>query len=43
MILFLLQKKNFFALMTPNFFKGMKEIKKSQAIQSSFFYTIALT
>ena len=37
MILFLLQKKNFFALMTPNFFKGMKEIKNSQAIQSSFF------
>ena len=25
------------ALMTPNFFKGMKEIKNNQAIQSSFF------
>ena len=36
-------KKEILALMTPNFFKGMNEIKNIQAIQSSFFYTIALT
>ena len=30
-------KKEILALMTSNFFKGMKEIKNNQAIQSSFF------
>ena len=30
-------EKEILALMTPNFFKGMKEIKSNQAIQSSFF------
>ena len=30
-------EKEILALMTPNFFKGMKEIKNNQAIQSSFF------
>ena len=36
-------EKEILALMTPNFIKGIKEIKNNQAIQSSFFYTIALT
>ena len=35
-------EKGILALMTHNFLKGMKEIKNNEAIQSSFFYTIAL-
>ena len=30
-------EKEILALMTPNFFNGMKEVKNNQAIQSSFF------
>ena len=36
-------EKEILELMTPNFFKGTKEIKNNQDIQSSFFYTIVLT
>ena len=31
------------ALMTPSYFKGLKDIKDNQSIQSSFFYMIVLT
>ena len=36
-------EKEILALKTPIFFKRMKEIKNNQAIQRSFFNTIALT
>ena len=35
-------EKEILALMIPNFFKGMKEIKNNQGIQSSFFYIRSL-
>ena len=36
-------EKEILALMTPTFFKGLKDIKDNDTIQSSFFYTIVLT
>ena len=36
-------KKEILALMTPIFFKGLKDIKDNDSIQSSFFYMIVLT
>ena len=35
-------EKFFLELMIPVYFKGIKDIKNNDSIQSSFFYTIVL-